>query len=107
MGAKFSIEKIKSFSPTPYAELFRKCGQILQELNLKITQSDESSGIIEAKKPSLWPFKSGREIQVTVQQNSKVKIVEKIDLGSGVLGGKVSPKNLITEKFFDMLKQTT
>lgn len=107
MGAKFSFEKIKSFSSIPYSELFRKCEQVIQELSLKITRSDESSGIIEAKKPSCWPFKSGQEILVTVQRNSKVKTVEKVDLGSGILGGNASPKDLITEKLFDMLKQTT
>ncbi len=107
MGATFSFEKIKSFSSIPYSELFRKCEQVLRELNLQLTVSDESSGVIEAKKPVLWPFRSGQEIQVTVQQNSKVKIVEKVDLGSGILGGNPLRKDLITEKLFDMLKQKT
>ena len=67
MGAKLSIERIRSFPGIAYEDLFHICDQILSDLDLKITKSDKSLGTIEARSKS-WLFKPAAEVFVTVHR---------------------------------------
>jgi hypothetical protein len=104
MGATWSFEKIKSFPDIPDEELFRRFQGALRSLGLEITRLDESSGLIEAKRRSRWPFKSGQEVSVTVRSNSKVTVIEKLSMGSSLLGGSASTDDMITEKLLKIVK---
>jgi hypothetical protein len=104
MAASWSFEKIKSFSGIPYEDLFRRCQAALRALDLEITRLDEAAGLIEARRRSRWPFKSGQEVSVTVRSNSKVTVIEKVAMGSSLLGGNTSADNMITEKLLQMVK---
>ncbi|HMK33811.1 MAG TPA: hypothetical protein VK463_02005 [Desulfomonilaceae bacterium] len=105
MGSKWSFERLKSFRDVPYDELFSKCVQALQVHHLEISRSDESLGIIEAKKPGKWPLKSGQAMFVTVRRDSKVSVIEKLDMGTGLLGLKLSADDMLTDKFFNSLRE--
>lgn len=98
MSVLLSIEKKMSFS-VPYDQLFRLCETALRSLGLEIASMSESTGIIEAAKPSMWPFKSKEKISLTVTTDSKVVAVAKIDMAKAVSSG-----NLIVERFFETLK---
>jgi hypothetical protein len=107
MAAKWSFERLKSFSGIPYDELFDKCEQALLVNGLEISRIDKALGIIEAKKKGTLPFKSGQQLFVTVRRDSKISVIEKANLGSGILGINISAKDLITEKFFVSLREMT
>lgn len=102
MSTTWSFEKRKSFS-VPYEEIFRKCEHALKALNLNVTASDESSGLIEAEKPAKWPFKSDQRISITVHRDSKVTAIGKLNIGLLNLNA-LSDQDPITEKFFEALK---
>jgi hypothetical protein len=93
-----SIEKRKSFS-VPYDLLIKLCETALQSLGLEITHISESSGLIEAAKPSIWPFKPKKKISLTVTTDSKVVAVAKIDMAKAASSG-----DLIVDRFFETLK---
>ncbi len=104
MGATWSFETIKSFPGVPYEELFRRCQEALRAIDLQITSQDESSGLIEARKPGRWPFKSGQEITITVRSNSKVTVIEKVSMGSSLLDGNASTDDMITGRLLAAVK---
>jgi hypothetical protein len=104
MAAKWSFERLKSFPGIPYDDLFGKCQQALLVINLEICRTEKDLGILEAKKSAPWPLKSGQQIFVTVRRDSKVSVIEKLDVRSGILGINISGDSLLTEKFFDALR---
>jgi hypothetical protein len=93
-----SIEKSRSFS-VPYDQLLKLCETALRSLGLEIASVSESSGIIEAAKPSIWPFKSKEKISLRVTADSRVVAVAKIDMAKAASSG-----DLIVDRFFDTLK---
>jgi hypothetical protein len=93
-----SIEKGKSFAFPP-DELLRICEAALRTLGLEITEISESSGIIEAQKPSTWPFKSKEKISLSVTSDSRVVAVAKVDMEKAVSSG-----DLIVDRFFEAVK---
>ncbi len=107
MAAKWSFERLKSFSSIPYDDLFDKCEQALLANNLEISRLDKALGIIEAKRSGKWPFKSGQQIFITVRRDSKVSVIEKLDVGAGILGINISADDMLTEKFFQTLREMT
>ncbi len=62
---------------------------------------EQSSGIIQARKPSTWPFKSKETVSVTVGRDSKVVIIAKIDMVKAV-----ASEVLIVDKFFDAVYES-
>ncbi len=98
MSALLSIEKAKSFS-VPYDQLLRLCETALRSLGLKITHVNEASGIIEAVKPSIWPFKPKEKISLTVTTHSRVVAIAKTDMRKAASSG-----DLIVDRFFETLK---
>ena len=99
MSALLSIEKGKSFS-VPYDELFRVCEAAVRSLGLEITRAEEASGVIEARKPSTWPFRSKEKISLSLTRDSRVVAVAKVDMGKAVSTG-----DLIVDRFFNALRQ--
>jgi hypothetical protein len=91
----FSIEKRKSFK-VPFDELFLICEKALLSLGLQVSDVAQSSGIILARKPSTWPFKSKETVTVTVGRDSKVVAIAKVDMGK-----TLAAEALIIDKFFD------
>ena len=102
MATKLSFEKSRSFS-IPYEKLFRSCERALIAMNLKITRLDEPSGVIEAEKSVSWPFKSDRQISVTVRSDGRVTAIGKLGMGRRTLAN-LSAEDLVTEKFFQSLQ---
>jgi hypothetical protein len=102
MATKFSFEKSRSFS-IPYGKLFWSCERALIAMNLKITRLDEPSGVVEAEKAVSWPFKSDRQISVTVRSDGRVTAIGKLGMGRRTLT-TLSPEDLLTEEFFQVLK---
>ena len=98
MSVLLSIEKRKSFS-VPYDQLLKLCETALRSLGLEIASMSESSGIVEAVKPSIWPFKSKEKISLTITTDSRVVAVAKIDMAKAASSG-----GLIVDRFFDTLK---
>ena len=72
-------------------------------MNLKITRLDEPSGVIEAEKPASWPFKSDRQISVTVRSDGRGDSNRQASMGRRTLT-TLSPEDLLTEEFFQVLK---
>ena len=99
MSILLSIEKGKSFS-VPYDDLFRFCEAALRSLGLEITRTEESSGIIEARKPSTWPFKSKEKMSLSLTRDSRVVAVAKVDMDKAVSSG-----DLIVDSFFDAVRE--
>ncbi len=99
MSVLLSIEKGKSFS-VPFDELFRICEAALHSLGLEITATEESSGIIEARKPSTWPFRSKEKISLSLTRDSRVVAVAKVDMDKAVSSG-----DLIVDRFFDAVRE--
>lgn len=94
-----NIEKRKSFL-VPHEQLLQLCEIALRSLGLEITNKIESSGIIEAEKPTIWPFKSKEKISLTVTTDSKVVAVAKTDMRKAAASG-----GLIIDRFFDIVKR--
>jgi hypothetical protein len=99
MSVLLSLEKAKSF-PAPQGELFQLCQTALRSLGLEVTQANQSSGIIEAQKPSTWPFKSRERISLSLTTDSKIVAVAKIDMDKALAGG-----DLIIDKFFKSVQE--
>ncbi len=99
MSVLLSLEKAKSF-PVPPGELFRLCETALRSLGLEITQANESLGIIQARKPSTWPFKSREGISLSLAIDSRVVAVAKIDMDKALAEG-----DLIIDKFFKAVRE--
>ena len=100
MSVLLSVEKRKSFT-LPYDELFLICEQALLSLGLEVSELEQSSGAILARKPSTWPFKSKETVSVTVGRDSKVVAVAKIDVGKSL-----AAESLIVDKFFDAVNES-
>jgi hypothetical protein len=107
MAVKWSFERLKSFSGISYDDLFSKCEQALLVIGLEICRTDKALGVIEAKKKATFPFKSGQQIFVTVRRDSKVSVIEKVNVGSSILGINISPDDMISEKFLVTLREMT
>jgi len=90
----FRLEKTKSF-PVPYEELFQICEEAVSSLSFEISRMDRAEGIIEARKPSHWPFRSKERIRLRVGHDSRVEIIAQIDPNKAV-----SPEGLIVDRFF-------
>jgi|WetSurMetagenome_2_1015567.scaffolds.fasta_scaffold250372_2 hypothetical protein len=99
MSVLFSLEKRKSFSVS-YEELFLICETAIRSLNLEVIRADQSAGVIEARRPSKWPFKSREQIALAVGLDSKVVAITKIDPNK-----LLSKEDLITERFFVAVRQ--
>ena len=100
MSVLFTVEKRKSFK-IPFEGLFPICEKALLSLGLQVDHVDESSGVIRARKPSTWPFKSKETVSVTVGHDSKVVVIAKIDMSKAASG-----EALITDKFFDAVYES-
>jgi uncharacterized membrane protein YvbJ len=100
MSVLFSFEKRKSFK-VPFEELLLICKKALDSLGLEVSHLEQSSGIIQARKPSTWPFKSKEVVSVTVGRDSKVVVIAKIDMGKAD-----TSEALIVDKFFDAVNQS-
>jgi hypothetical protein len=100
MSVLFTVEKRKSFK-VPFEELFTICEKALRSLGLQVSEVEQSSGVILARKPSTWPFKPKEIISVTVGHDSKVVVIAKIDMGKAVSG-----EALIIDKFFDAVYES-
>jgi hypothetical protein len=100
MSALFSVEKRKSFN-VPFDELFVICEKALLSLGLRVSHVEQSSGVIQARKPSTWPFKSKEIISLTVGRDSKVVAIAKIDMGKAI-----AAEALIIDKFFDAVNES-
>jgi hypothetical protein len=99
MSVLLSLEKAKSF-PVPHGELFRLCETALRSLGLEITQANESSGIIQAQKPSTWPFKSRERISLSLTTDSRVVAVAKVDMDKALAEG-----DLVIDRFFKAVRE--
>jgi hypothetical protein len=100
MSVLLSVEKRKSFTP-PYDELFLICEKALLSLGLQVNHAEQSSGVIQARKPSTWPFKSKETISLTVGRDSKVVVIAKIDMDKAL-----AAEALIIDKFFDAVYES-
>jgi hypothetical protein len=100
MSVLFTVEKRKSFK-VPFEELFPICEKALFSLGLQVSHVEQSSGVMQALKPSKWPFKPKEIISVTVGHDSKVVVIAKIDMGKAVTG-----EALIIDKFFDAVYES-
>ncbi len=100
MSALFSVEKRKSYK-VPFDELFLICEQALLSLGLQVSEVVQSSGVILARKPSTWPFKSKETISLTVGRDSKVVAIAKIDMGKALAAEALS-----IDKFFDAVNES-
>jgi hypothetical protein len=99
MTVLLSVEKRKSFK-IPFEELFMICEKALLSLDLQVSHVEQSSGFIQARKPSTWPFKSKDTVSVTVGRDSKVVAVAKIDMGKAL-----TAEALIIDKFFEAVNE--
>ncbi len=99
MSLLFSVEKRKSFK-VPFDELFPICEKALLSLGLQVSEVEQSSGVIRARKPSTWPFKSKETISLTVGRDSKVAAIAKIDMGKAI-----ATDALIVDRFFDAVHE--
>jgi hypothetical protein len=88
-----SIEKRKRYS-APYETLFRACARAASSLDLQPGKVDESSGVIEARKKSTWPFKSKEGLFLTVGRDCRVVAIAKIDMN------KVAAQGDLLDRFF-------
>jgi len=95
----FRLEKTKSF-PVCYEELFQICEKALSFLGLQISSTDKSEGIIEARKPSHWPFRSKERISLRVGHDSRVEVVAQIDPNKAV-----SSEGLVVDRFFSAVRE--
>jgi hypothetical protein len=100
MSVLFSVEKRKSFT-LPYDELFLICEKALLSLGLQVSHVEQSSGVIQARKPSTWPFKSKETISLTVGRDSKVVAIAKMDMVKAL-----TSEGLIVDKFFDAVNMS-
>jgi hypothetical protein len=107
MAVKWSFERLKSFPGISYDDLFSKCEQALLVNGLEICRTDKALGVIEAKKTATFPFKSGQQIFVTVRRDSKVSVIEKVNVGSSILGISISSDDMLSEKFLVTLREMT
>ncbi len=99
MPTLLSVEKRKVFS-VPYEELFRICEDALLSLGLKITEKNESSGILDARKPSLWPLKSKEGIFLKFDLDTGVTAIAKMDMAKAM-----SSTYFVLDQFFDEVRQ--
>ena len=100
MSVLLSVEKRKSFK-VPFDELFLICEEALLSLGLQVSHVERSLGVIQARKPNTWPFKSKETISLTVGRDSKVVAIAKIDMGKAL-----AAEALITDKFFDAVNES-
>jgi hypothetical protein len=100
MPLLFSIEKRKSIN-VPFDQLFLICEKALLSLGLQVSHVEQSSGVIQARKPSTWPFKSKETISLTVGRDSKVVAIAKIDMDKAL-----AAEALIIDKFFDAVHES-
>ncbi len=61
---------------------------------------DKSEGIIEARKPSRWPFRSRERISLRVGYDSSVEVVAQIDPNKAV-----SSEELVVDRFFSAVRE--
>jgi hypothetical protein len=99
MPTLLSVEKRKVFS-VPYQELFRICEDALLSLGLKITEKDQSSGVLEARKPGLWPLKSKEGIFLKFDLNTGVTAIAKMDMAKAM-----ASTDFILDQFFEGVRQ--
>ena len=99
MPTLLSVEKHEVFSVT-YEELFRICEDALLSLELKITEKNQSSGILEARKPSLWPLKSKEGIFLKFDLDTGVTAIAKMDMAKAM-----SSTYFILDQFFDGVRR--
>jgi len=90
----FRLEKTKWF-PVHYEELFQICKEALSFLGFEIDRMDQVEGIIEARKPSHWPFRSKERFTLRVGHDSRVEVIAQIDPNKAV-----SPEGLVVDRFF-------
>jgi hypothetical protein len=100
MSVLLCFEKRKSFK-IPFEELFPICEKALLSLGLQVDHVEESSGVIEARKPSTWPFKSKETFSLSVGRDSKVVAIAKIDMVKAT-----TTEPLIVDKFFDAVNES-
>ena len=94
MSVMFRLEKTKSFS-APYEELFQICEKALSSLDLQISRTNQSEGIIEAQKASRWPFRSKERISLRIGNDSRVQVIAQIDPNRAL-----SSEGLVIDRFF-------
>ncbi|HTY21740.1 MAG TPA: hypothetical protein VMC85_01320 [Desulfomonilaceae bacterium] len=99
MSVTFRLEKTKSFS-SPYEELFGICEKALSSLGLQISRTNQSEGIIEAQKPSRWPFKSKERISLKVGHDSRVQVIAQMDPNKAL-----SSEGLVIDRFFSAVRE--
>ncbi len=95
MPTLLNVEKRKVFS-VPYEELFRICENTLLSLGLKITEKNQSAGVLEARKPGLWPLKSKEGIFLKFDLDTGVTAIAKMDMAKAM-----SSTYFILDQFFD------
>lgn len=100
MSVLFSVEKRKSFK-VPFDELFLICEKALLSLGLQVSEVEHSSGVIQARKPGTWPFKSKETVSITVGRDSKVVVIAKIDMGKAL-----AAEALIVDQFFNAVNES-
>jgi hypothetical protein len=100
MSVLFSVEKRKSFK-VPFDELFPICEKALLSLGLQVSHLEQSSGVIEARRPGTWPFKSKETVSVTVELDSRVVVIAKIDMGKAL-----AAEALVIDQFFDAVNES-
>ncbi len=100
MSVLFSVEKRKSFK-VPFDELFPICEKALLSLGLQVSHVEQSSGVIQARKPGTWPFKSKETVSLTVGRDSRVVVIAKIDMSKALTSDA-----LIIDKFFEAVNES-
>jgi hypothetical protein len=100
MSVLLSLEKRKSFK-VAFDDLFPICEKALLSLGLQVSGMEQSSGIIQARKPGTWPFKSKETVSVTVGRDSRVVVIAKIDMGKAL-----AAEALIIDQFFDAVNES-
>ena len=98
MSVILSIEKRKRFA-VPYERLFGACERAMNSLDLEPAHADQSSGVIEARKKSTWPFKSKEGLFLTVGRDSRVVAVAKIDMNKSAASGD------LLDRFFAAVRE--
>ncbi len=98
MSTLLSVEKRKIFS-VPYEKLFRICEDELLRLGLQITEKNQSSGLLEARKHAIWPLKSKEGIFLKFDLNSGVTAIAKMDMAKAL-----SSKDFILDQFLEAVK---
>ncbi len=95
----FRLEKTKSFS-APYDELFQICEKAVSSLGLQISRMNQSEGIIEAQKPSRWPFRSKERLSLRIGHDSRVQVIAQIDPNKAL-----SSEGLVIDRFFSAVRE--